>query len=444
MDTKTAWKKQWKTWVRPTKLPGVWQRKEGGFLVRARVTNAMTGHLVELKRVLADATEEAAFAWLTAERARVKSGAATAAPPKQRFAEFAQRLYERKLTSMEIRSAKGRAKWSKTLEHLIAGTHGKKARRTVEGFGEMFIDQIGAAHVEAWKADLADLIRAEDYAPATCNGWLSILRVVLKAAKRELSLPLLATDGVRDFDESERETYTEEEPNALLPVEVPRFLEAMRELHPQHYAMAFLGLATGLRPSSLRPLRRKGPQADVLWSEGKLLVRRSHTLGREVMNTTKQRVRYRIHLPEAVLEVLRWHVETQLSTPEMEDSDLLFPSVTGGFRSPSVLNKPFADVAEAIGLGKQFTQRGLRRTFNDLARAAAIEGVVTRSISGHLTERMQHHYSTVNADEQRGSIARVIDLMEARDERTAHGDDASGAPGGAPTPSTGAPNEKTG
>jgi integrase len=158
------------------------------------------------------------------------------------------------------------------------------------------------------------------------------------------------------------------------------------------------------------------------------------------MNTTKQRVRYRIHLPEAVLAVLRWHIETQLTTPEMEESDLLFPSITGGFRSPSVLNKPFAEVAEAIGLVKRFTQRGLRRTFNDLARAVAIEGVVTRSISGHLTERMQHHYSTVNADEQRSSIARVIDLMAARDERTVEG----GAPTGAPPPPSGAPNEKTG
>lgn len=116
----------------------------------------------------------------------------------------------------------------------------------------------------------------------------------------------------------------------------------------------------------------------------------------------------------------------------MEESDLIFPSITGGFRSPSVLNKPFAEVAEAIGLGKRFTQRGLR------------PHVVTRSISGHLTERMQHHYSTVNAEEQRGSIARVIDLMEARDERTTHEAEKSGAPTGAPTPTTGAPNEKAG
>ncbi len=171
----------------------------------------------------------------------------------------------------------------------------------------------------------------------------------------------------------------------------------MRELFPQHYAMVFLGMVTGLRPSSLRPLRRKGPKADILWDENKLLVRRSHTVGDEVMNTTKQRVKYSIHLPAEAMDVLRWHVSTQLETAEQKESDLLFPALTGGFRAPSVLNKPFAEVAEAIGITKRFTQRGLRRTFNDLARAAHVEGVVTKSISGHLTERMRERYSTPRA-----------------------------------------------
>lgn len=114
------------------------------------------------------------------------------------------------------------------------------------------------------------------------------------------------------------------------------------------------------------------------------------------------------------MTVLRWHVDTQLVTPEMQDSDLLFPSVTGKFRSPSVLNGPFADVAETIGLGKHFTQRGLRRTFNDLARAAKVEAIVTRSISGHATERMQEHYSTVHGVEQKAALAKVIHLIEHR------------------------------
>jgi hypothetical protein len=43
-----------------------------------------------------------------------------------------------------------------------------------------------------------------------------------------------------------------------------------------------------------------------------------------------------------------------------------------------------------------------------------VNDLVTRSISGHLTEKMQHHYSTVNADEQRAALAKVISLASRR------------------------------
>ena len=106
-----------------------------------------------------------------------------------------------------------------------------------------------------------------------------------------------------------------------------------------------------------------------------------------------------------------------------------------------MLNKPFSDVVAETGLGKRFTQRGLRRTFNDLARAARVDALVTRSISGHLTETMQHHYSTVNSDEQRQGIAKVIELTKARAKRQAEASDADGASGGAPG---GAPGSASG
>ena len=108
--------------------------------------------------------------------------------------------------------------------------------------------------------------------------------------------------------------------------------------------------------------------------------------------------------------MLQWHVDTQLRTPEQEASDLLFPNIDGGFRSGSVLQKPFAEVAQELGLAKHITPRALRRTFNDLARAAQVQDVVTRSISGHLTEGMQRHHSTVNGEEQRQALAKVACL----------------------------------
>ena len=413
MATKDGnWTLRWKNLVRSTRIPNVWELKTGGHLVRARVSDPTTGRIKEIKRVMPEADEATAFKWLRDEVARVKAGVLKAQQARVHFADYAVSVFERKSApGGSIRSSAGRTRWRSTLEHLIAGTYGEKSKKRVQGFGEIYVDKLHVTHVDDWKQGIGELIAADDYAPTTANSWLSILRVIMKAAKREFSLMHLATDGVENFDVSEHAVYTEEAPNALPAERVGEFLEILRRLHPAHYAMAYLGLVTGLRPSSLRPLRRRGEHADVLWEKKRVLVRRSQTRGAEVMNTTKQKRRYAIDLPEEAMKVLEWHVQTQLGTSEQQESDLLFPSIIGGFRAPTVLNKPFADVADEMDLGYAFTQRGMRRTFNDLARHARIESIVTRSISGHLTERMQHHYSTVASEEQRTSIAKVIDLF---------------------------------
>ena len=129
----------------------------------------------------------------------------------ERFAEYDASLFERKVKTREIRSVAGRSKWAVTLEHLIAGSTGRKSKKQVSAFRDFFLDRLTVRHVEDWRAGVAELIASGVFAPTTCNGWLAILRVVLKAAKRELALDQLALDGIADFDESERATYTAEE-----------------------------------------------------------------------------------------------------------------------------------------------------------------------------------------------------------------------------------------
>jgi len=128
---------------------------------------------------------------------------------------------------------------------------------------------------------------------------------------------------------------------------------------------------------------------------------------------TKTGVDLEIALPEELIEVLRWHVATQLQTDEQKASELLFPAENGGFRSRSALQKPFAEVATAIGLKKRITARAMRRTFQDICREAHVADVVARSICGHATEAMQRRYSTVSSSEQADGLARVIRLFEA-------------------------------
>lgn len=67
-----------------------------------------------------------------------------------------------------------------------------------------------------------------------------------------------------------------------------------------------------------------------------------------------------------------------------------------------------------MNLGFVFTQRGMRRTFNDLAREAQANDIITRATSGHLSEEMQRHYSTVRGEEQAQGLAKVIRLMVPR------------------------------
>jgi hypothetical protein len=99
-----------------------------------------------------------------------------------------------------------------------------------------------------------------------------------------------------------------------------------------------------------------------LWEKSVVLARRSQTRGDEVREATKNATRFRVTLPTEVMAVLRWHAD-RLPSGAMRDSDLLFPSETGGFRSPTVLDKPFKDVGQHLGLEKRVTARAMRRTF---------------------------------------------------------------------------------
>jgi hypothetical protein len=54
--------------------------------------------------------QPAALRWLENEKARVRAGGVSVEPRKMRFAEYATSLFERKVETREIRSAKGRQK----------------------------------------------------------------------------------------------------------------------------------------------------------------------------------------------------------------------------------------------------------------------------------------------------------------------------------------------
>lgn len=414
------WVKRWSILMsdKPV-LPGVWKRKDGGHVVRSRVVNPKSGRQVEILRVLADESDpKRALAWLTAERDRIRRGAG----PEQEipiWKSFAARLFRDKVDDRSISTAAGRKKWRRILEH-----HLLKAPWAL-----FYVDRVTHADLVEWRAEIAKQSwtrrikrngvewtskSGDRYSPNTLNTWLGIARVIWAAAKHKYQLAINPMDGVEDFPTAVHRTYTEEEPNSLTADEVGLWLHTFKASFPQFYAMAFLGLVIGHRPSTLRPLRRQGPQADLNFKTGKLFVRRSNTEKDEVEDFTKTKRDQTITLPKSVLDVLKWHCDTQMETWQMRESELLFPTRQGGFRSRSCLDKAFAAVTAACKLTKRITPRALRRTFKDLGRVAKLDGVVAKAISGHTTDAMDLLYSTADQAEVLAGIEKVTRIATGR------------------------------
>ncbi|MBA3391136.1 MAG: site-specific integrase [Deltaproteobacteria bacterium] len=399
--------------------PGVWKRRDGGFHVRGRATDPRTGRLREVNRALPDCRKaREAASVLEGELGKVRAGGASqelAGFP--RFADYAVDLMERKVSTGVIASAAGREKWASIL-----------AKHLIPRFGDWYLDKITKREIEAWKVDVANA----GYAPTTGNTLLAVLKTITAAASDDYDGLADAAVKVSPFETKAHRVYTDEQPNAFRLEDVVPFLDSMRVRWPAHYAMVYLGMWTGLRPSSLRPLRRRGPQPDIDWITGTLRVRRSHTVGNETMLGTKNGHDQVLKLSPEVVEVLRWHVERlelenvkrAKRSPEnaaaMDASELLFPAEPngrtrgGGFRTKSSLGLAFEDVGKVIGLAYNVTPRALRRSFQDLIRAAAVSDVVARAVCGHRTPAMTAHYSTVRPDEQEAAMGKIIHLATAR------------------------------
>lgn len=422
------WTTRWGYLTTPTKDRGVYRIKTGGYFVRARVTDAQ-GNRKPLTAVVHGTQEQA-----VAERRRLVDDARAELRGvirlRQSLADFAVSRLEQRVERGHVESEATIELWKGVIPIFVAE------------WGHLNAPDLSKHHINRWldtkvrewmtkgrpqvvmrrppgvhwrkKVEKTPVTIYRKWSASRVNGVLRVLRALCHAIKVKWSLPVSAFEGIEFFNEGRK--YTVEQPNALPPNELlARFMSIAKKYWPQHYAMIVLGIVTGLRPSQMRPLRRKGPHADINWETGVLLTRRSHSRGQVVMDKTKTKTDGIIALPADVLAILADHAASiDAHGGAMAESELLFPSLWGTVLNRGVLARPFADIAARMELPFKLTPRGMRRTFNDVTRAAGVDKLVTRSISGHQTEEMQMHYSTAQLSEQREAIARAHALT--RDE----------------------------
>jgi integrase len=269
--------------------------------------------------------------------------------------------------------------------------------QVLPGLGDFFIDKLTHAEVREWHARMAAAHKA-----ATVNGAVVMLRMVLADAVVEYRLPHNPAARVKKLPVR---AFTDEEPNLLTGDELAGVLVVFRDHIPEHYPLALTLAFTGMRYGEATALRWD----DIEEAEGLIRVRRAQWEGN--VSTTKTEVKRSVPLAPLLTSVLREHRAGMLATqhPGLA-SGWVFTDAEGGLLPKCVLRFPLRRALKLAGVRKRVTTHGLRRTFNNLSRQLNGE-IVTRSMTGHVTEAMTEHYSHVGREEKLAAMGRIAQLV---------------------------------
>lgn len=264
-------------------------------------------------------------------------------------------------------------------------------RHIAPALGDYLLDMITPSDVQGY-------INARVAADASGNTVLNELRLIRTIARDSVAegqAPRYWADRVKPPAVN---TYTEEDPNLLQPAELASMLGKVRAYwRPVVTLMAFTGLRWG-EASALR-------WDDIDEARGIIRIRRSNWKGVAVSPKTAKSTRS-VPLPLPVVALLA-------TVSKSKRRGWMFPAKRGEAAGDLIrgtpLRKALDDACTAAGVPR-ITPHGLRRTFNNLARQLAAREVV-KAVTGHTTDAMLEHYSSVGDAEKRLLTERVIDAV---------------------------------
>lgn len=385
-----------------TRYPGVFRLDQTTYQIRAKVIDPRTGKDKEIDRVLKGVTAHEAAQQRDVLMNEILHSVQRA--QKQRVGEFARSWLESKALKIDPTTVRT---YADALENHI-----------LPALGDYYYDVLTPIDVQRW---IDDSVRRgwtsekrgskrtskaarRTYSSDTVKGWFRVFRTMTRDAMVMLNLQRDPTLRISIPDDG----GGRDEANALSPAQLASFLGAMREHYPQHYALVVLLAYTGLRFCHASALHWSD------WHEagGVLRVVRKQVRGKVGPVTRKKQAPKEYPIEPELAEILKQHRVRMLKeqVPGLEKG-LMFPSKVGTYRTPNTLDIAWAKCLELAGIDKRFTPHGLRYTFTDLVRRANVDEVVRRALTGHVTEEMQRHYSTVGIDEKRAAIAGVLRLV---------------------------------
>jgi integrase len=242
------------------------------------------------------------------------------------------------------------------------------------------------------------------YAAQTVNGWLRVLRACLSDAVADGKIAQNPAALVKAL----RVEVDLEETNSLPPGELRAVLDALRARDSVIHAIAWTQALTGLRWGEASALKW-----DDYEEEASVLRVRRSVCERKLRPLTKTGKARIVGVPQVLADVLRAHRELLVREehPGLR-SGLMFPTLRGTPLSSGRISDELQAACKSAGITTRFTSHGFRRSLTDLLRSAQVDPVVAAGLTGHETERMRKHYSTVRAAEAVDASERVARLVQ--------------------------------
>jgi integrase len=342
-----------------TKYPGIETMSDGRKRIRLRAVDSRTGRMKEIDRII-DGTVQDAVKAQQRWRDEIRNA--------DRVAKDAPRLRPYVQSWLASKALGLKASTARTYADVLGG-------HVLPHLGDYYLNKLSETEIRDWQATLTKRLAGQ-----TVNGALVMLRMVLADAVVEYQLPRNPAERVRRLP---ARRFTDEEPNLLTAAELGCVLKVFRDREPQHYPLAATLALTGLRYGEATALR----WGDLDEAAGLIRVRRAQWDG--IVGTTKTGSVRSVPLVSELGAVLAEQRNKQ-GSPKL--SAWIFPASDGGLLPKCSLRHPLERVLKLAGITKRVTTHGLRRTFNNLSRQVAGD-IVTRSITGHVTEAMTEHYS---------------------------------------------------
>lgn len=322
-------------------------------------------------------------------------------PSRVRFSEYARKWLALRVDQLAV----------STFERYT-----RDIANAIVDLGDFWIDALKPADIREWQAK--GLKHAK---PVTVNGWLRVVRAVLRTAETDEVIARNPASAVK----AAREGRTGgKRGTAYSPAQLATFLQKLRQLVAEGAIAEDVGrfvevlVWTGMRRGEALVLKWDDRIGDEIY------VSRSLYKAKEKATKTGDPRFVTVVAPLAeVLEAQRkWLLQKQ--HPGLA-SGLMFPAqprnakgaVTrcgrdevAWYRAASIFDDAIAKVVVASGL-PGISPHGFRRTWENVQRKAGVEQLVRRSTSGWRSEEAQAIYATVDSEERKEAGARAVALV---------------------------------